>query len=287
MSRFWKAFHKGHIGRLTDEELDSISRGLTPATMVYGRAKGPSWAAGRGRWIVPERGVTGMLTGRARRVVRFGRKFRPGYNRTGGFYGRFSKSGGELKFHDVDIDDGSIAQNGTVLNTGSINLIAQGTGESQRIGRKCTIRKIGWRYTLTLASTATPAGQESIRVILYLDKQANGVTATVSGAGGILAADNWQAFHNLANTSRFVTLMDRTHDLNPSGGAGNGTANDTINTVRSYRFFKNCNIPLEFSSTAGAITELRSNNIGVIVLAKNSNAVGSIDSKMRLRFSDS
>lgn len=254
--------------------------------MVYGKAKGPSWAAGRGRWIVPERGYIGSTAGRARRVVRFGRKFRKGYNRTGGYYGRYSGKNAELKFHDIDVDDGSIAQNGTILNAGSINLIAQGTTESTRIGRKCTIKKIGWRYTLTLASTASVAGQELVRVILYLDKQANGLTATVSGAGGLLVSDNYQSFNNLANTSRFVVLMDRTHDLNPSGGAGNGTANDTVNTIRTYRFFKNCNIPLEFSGVAGALTELRSNNLGVIVLAKNAGATASIDSKFRLRFSD-
>ncbi len=215
------------------------------------------------------------------------KKFRPGYDRTGGFYGRYAGSGGgEQKFHDVDVDDAVVTAAGTIQNTGSVNLIAQGTSESERIGRKVTIRKILWRYNVSLpalASTQNP-GNDEIRVIMYLDKQANGATATVTG---ILASDDFQSFNNLSNTSRFRILMDRVHGpFKRTAGAGAGGAeNDWSGEAANYTFFKTCNIPLEFSSTTGAITELRSNNIGVLLLSR-AGSILTFGSKLRLRYSD-
>ncbi len=209
---------------------------------------------------------------------------RAGFQRTSGFYGRFTGANAELKFHDLDIDDAVVAQNGTIAED-SCNGIAQGVTESQRIGRKCVIKNIGWRYTLLrqLESAAVGLAPEAVRVILYLDKQANGATATVTG---ILESDDYQSFNNLANTSRFKILMDRTHTLQVGTSAGDGTTNDTNGWQLDASFFKKCNIPIEFDSTTGAITEVRSNNIGVLLLGKTG-ASGVFNSKMRLRFSDS
>ena len=44
----------------------------------------------------------------------------------------------------------------------------------------------------------------------------------------ILESDDYQSFNNLANKGRFVTLMDRTYELNSNGAAGDGTSNDTL-----------------------------------------------------------
>ncbi len=60
--------------------------------------------------------------------------------------------GGELKFHDLDIDDAVVAVNGTIAQV-SCNIIAGGTTESTRIGRKSVIRKINWRYEIVLPNT--------------------------------------------------------------------------------------------------------------------------------------
>ncbi len=208
-----------------------------------------------------------------------------GYIRKTGFYGRYAPSGGELKFHDIDIDDAVIAINGTIQNTGSVNLIAQGTTESTRIGRKCTIKSINWRYNLSLTEedgVANPAGSDSVRVILYQDKQCNGVTAAVTD---ILESDDWQSFRNLANSGRFLIYMDRVHNMNRIAGGGNGTASDWAGTRFNYSYYKKCSIPLEFNSTAGAITEIRSNNLGVLLLSQQG-VVSTFGSKLRLRFSD-
>ncbi len=186
----------------------------------------------------------------------------------------------ELKFFDLDLDDATIATGGTI--TDSINKIAQGTTEITRIGRKCTIKGINWRYVITLAgSTASGDTTDVVRVILYLDKQCNGATAAVSD---ILESGDFQSFNNLANKSRFRILSDKNYTLKARSGGGDGTTEDYGEDIVVDSFYKKCNIPVEFDSTAGAITEIRSNNLGVLLISQTGKT--GFGSKIRLRYSD-
>ncbi len=194
--------------------------------------------------------------------------------------GRFSGEPVELKFHDVDLDDAVISAAGTITN--SINLIAQGVTETERIGRKCTLRNINWRFTIDLPASGTFANTaDTVRVLMYLDKQANGATAAVLD---ILETANFQSFNNLSNKSRFRTLMDRTYDLGATAGGGDGTTEDTGKVHISDSLYKKVNIPLEFSAGTEAITEIRSNNIGILLISLA--GISGFESKIRLRFSD-
>lgn len=208
----------------------------------------------------------------------------PGYTRSVGNYRRFGP-GGELKFHDVDIDDAVISAAGTILNGGTINVIQQGVTESQRVGRKCTIRNLHWRYNVRLteqAADTSPPASDVVRVILYVDRQANGAAATTTD---ILEEDNWQSFRNLANSGRFSIMYDKTHTLNQTAMTINGADNFNTNEVfREAQFHKTCMVPIEYSGTTGALGEIRSNNFGVLLLSIN--GVCSFDSKLRMRFSD-
>lgn len=215
-----------------------------------------------------------------RRTTR-GSRIVPGRTRQAGFYGRYAPSGGEQKFHDLDIDDAVIATSGIAED--SCLTIAQGVTESQRVGRKCTVKNIGWKYQITLPSTTgDTATSDTVRVILYQDKQTNGATATVAG---ILESADFQSFNNLSNSSRFRTLLDRTYDLNaPSGGTSAAGVDQFGEFTVHDSFYKRCNMPIEYDSTTGAITEMRSNNVGVLLLS--SQGLCAFGSKMRVRFSD-
>ncbi len=187
----------------------------------------------------------------------------------------------ELKFHDLDIDDQVVAAVPSIAQD-SCNKIAQGVTESQRVGRKCVIKNIGWKFQITFPSTSTPGSTaDTVRVILYLDKQCNGAIAT---GLGILETADYQSFNNLANKSRFRTLMDRTYDIHAPSGAWDGTNDQFGENIISDSFYKKCGIPIEFDNTTGAITEIRSNNIGVLLTSRDGFA--GFKSKMRLRFSD-
>ncbi len=209
----------------------------------------------------------------------------PGYTRTGGFYGRFAGANAELKFHDLDIDDAAVAINGTIAQVSCLT-IAQGNTESQRIGRKLVVKQINWRFEIKFfGATAVAASSDVVRVMLYHDKQANGATATVTG---ILESDDYQSFNQLANKQRFTILMDRTYSLMSKSGSGRGST-DTLafgEDVISDTFFKTCNIPIEYDNTGtdGAITTMRSSNIGVITLSRDGGS--QFVSKMRVRYSD-
>ncbi len=198
--------------------------------------------------------------------------------------GRYSVPNGEMKFHDVDLDDAVIEATGAI--TASINLIPQGVTEKTRIGRKCTIRSIGWKFQMQILegdAQATPVNADTVRVIMYVDKQANKLTAAVTD---ILETADFQSFNNLANSGRFRTLMDRTYDLNPNAIGSDGAGlMSTAGKTLSDSFYKKCNIPIEFTAGTGAITEITSNNIGVLLIS-GQDEVTFFGSKIRLRFSD-
>ncbi len=208
----------------------------------------------------------------------------PGITRQVGYYGRYGPNSGEKKFWDVSVNDASISQAGTVVD--SLNELVQGTSESQRIGRKATIKNVHCRYNLSLNeqdAVATPASGDTVRFIVFLDKQCNGATAATTD---ILESDNYQSYRNLANIGRFDILYDKMHVLKfltlASDGAGVvSSANVEMNSSVNLK----CNIPVEFNGTTGVIAEIRSNNIGFLIISRVGNLVV-LDSHWRLRFTD-
>ncbi len=233
--------------------------------------------------LVPYKGAAVYKRRRAGGYSSSQRPFRAGRDRVGGYYGRFAGSNAELKFLDTTVDDAIIAAGGVV--TDSVNLVPQGVTESQRVGRKCTLRQIFWRGNVTIPLNELeggPGAGDRVRLIMYVDKQANGATATQAG---ILESTNYDAYRNLANSGRFVILMDRMITLNYltcTHFAVNSFSHAKVN--RQFSFFKRCAIPLEFDNTTGAITEIRSNNVGILIMCENGDA--GITSQVRVRFSD-
>lgn len=208
-----------------------------------------------------------------------------GYTRVGGYYGRYA-NGGELKFHDIDSNNSSpIPLAGVVQNAGTLIVIPQGVTEITRVGRKCVLKSIMWRWSLTLPETqaeATPPSPDTVRMMVFLDKQANGTTAAVLD---ILETANFQSFNNLSNSGRFKILYDKTITLNYSQLTAPIAASFATSTViRNGTFFKKCNIPIEYSDTSGAMATIRSNNIGLLLISQFTKC--SLDSKFRFRFSD-
>ncbi len=200
------------------------------------------------------------------------RRFRPGYDRTGGFYGR----AGETNFFDTTVADnaaGLMSGGGELMST-SLNLLPEGTTESSRYGRKSVVKSLFIKGVLKLPTTTTPAdATDRLRIIVYLDKQCNGAAVT-SPSTNILTSATMNSFLNKSNTSRFSILKDVTYSMN--GMSGGPASTTTTNYGPVTKFFKlsfpRLNIPIEFSSTTGAITEIRSNNLGVFVGSETAKA---------------
>lgn len=209
-------------------------------------------------------------------------RIRGGNTRKTGFYGRFQPQGSEFKFFDGTKASTTIATTGTILDDSLLH-VAQGTTESQRVGRRINIVRLSMHVTFTLPSTSVVADtSDVVRFIVYIDKQANGATAA---KGDLLAdGDAYNSFRNLVNKGRFIFLCDKSITMKCPSGSYDG-ANDQFGEDR--RFMKlnfNMNLPIEYSSTTGSITEIKSNNIGVMALGSQGKTT--VLYKWRARFSD-
>lgn len=186
----------------------------------------------------------------------------------------------ETKFHDGSFNF-TTATGGTIED--SIIEIPQGTTEKTRIGRKAFIKSIHMRMNTTLGafagSTAPP--DDTIRILVYMDKQCNGTAAT---ALQILETATIHSFRNLANSDRFQILMDKTHTMRYAGGSGDGAANDYGVKRAFFQKHIKLHMPVHYDLTAGAITEIRSNNIGVFVIGTEADMTFAMN--YRIRFTD-
>ncbi len=197
---------------------------------------------------------------------------------------RYPKPAGELKFFDTVQADEASAQAG-VIHSVSLNLIPQGVTESNRVGRKCSVTSIQIKGSLVLPSDGASSGNATnvLRLIVYLDKQANGATAAVTD---ILESADVNSFRNLSNTQRFICLKDIHINMNAFGAFGGTGAPVSMKRHYNFEFYKKVDFPLEFSSTTGALTELRSNNIGLLSVCKQALAIPLVGYTCRVRFSD-
>ncbi len=225
-----------------------------------------------------------------------GRRFQPrgaarGFQRNSGYYGRYGVparqyGGTELKFFEGDLDVPFISGLGTVVPT--LNDIPQGTGERERIGRKCTLKKISLRFGVTLLQALDQTGPHPgtlVRCMVVLDKQCNG---TLIGAGSVLETLDYLSFNRLDQKDRYHILWDKRFAINTlsmvqtSADPSPGTRIAIAEVRRYIEFNKRINIPIEFSSTTGVLSEIRSNNLAIIWIASSGSVA--VDGKVRIRF---
>lgn len=196
-------------------------------------------------------------------VVRGGRR---GYYRTGGYFGygqeKRTYAAKEFKFLDSSSDNGSPSATGET--SASLVLIPQGVTESTRVGRVAYIKQlkanITWQLNDNLGASAASEGAQQIRFCLVCDKQANG---QLPGWLDVFETTLTDSFRNLSNESRFDILHDDLFIMNANGGVEVGLGG-RLKKSRQIRFTKTWpkgGLPIEYSSTTGAQTEIRSNNL--------------------------
>lgn len=216
------------------------------------------------------------LRGQSRRV------FAPKYARSTKRSVWFPPSGPERKWLDRNGDNiNGVGVTGSVGS--SLNLIPQGASQSQRVGAKCTLTDVMLRGSASLLpGTTLTSTTDRLRIILYLDMQANG---TAAGVTDILQTGDIDSFNNLYNVNRFRILADQYLDLVAEAGANDGAADQFGNITQTWQIYRKVRIPLEFNSTAGALTELRSNNVGIMFITQQ-NGLTNVEWSTRVRFMD-
>lgn len=209
--------------------------------------------------------------------------------RTGRLAGRYRSTQGRMNKELKNFDNlGSFAP---LANTGALILptggnsgallvgLGQGTTQNTRTGRKITVKKVQIKAQVVFTPGAGSAGTDVFKWFLVQDKQANG--ALPSSIGDIWAsATTGSEMRNLDTTHRYHVLQ--TGSMEFQSGAGVTGAYDPI--VRALEVEYPCNMPVEMSSTAGAITEIKSNNL--LFICGSMNALVSVFGSTRIRFYD-
>lgn len=191
----------------------------------------------------------------------------------------------ERKYFDT-IRAANIPGTGGTIFSPSLNLIPQGATQTERVGLKCTVVSIHLRIVqfVTSAAVASATG-DAHRIILYLDTQTNGAPATPAQI--LTAPIDINAFNNLEFSPRFRILMDKTSPIHTTAGGLNAAVGSSSPNYLIRKYNKKCRIPLRFSGATGAITELQSNNLGVLILSAAASANCLVAYTARIRYTDS
>lgn len=187
----------------------------------------------------------------------------------------------EKKFFDTALAF-SFDATGEVPATGQLVLIPQGVTEQSRVGRACVIKSLQLRIHAGFAPAAAATASTNAWIYVVQDTQANGAAAAITD---VLTSNNMSTgLLNLDNSQRFRILKKLKMTFNP--GAGVTTAYNNVNVDKEC--FLKLNIPIDYSSTTGAITEIRSNNIFLLAgTDTTSDDTVVLDGNARVRFTDS
>lgn len=205
--------------------------------------------------------------------------------RTGGFLGI------ETKFFDTETTDDAFAVTWAPMEPATTNLtaIAQGDGESNRDGRKYSIKSIhlkGWVHTNTAEAQTAPQSDHMVRIVLVLDKQTNGaqLTATQVFDGG--QTEDTLAFRNLQFTKRFTILFDRFIRIpNSQGDMAQGGVDLFANALLRvpFKYNKVFTTPIEvlMSGTTADIANVTDNSIHMIGVSTHTTSLLSYQCRVR------
>ncbi len=246
------------------------------------------WRNGYGQRRIqsgPNRGAIVKVYRKARRH----RIMRNPNVRTGGFVGI------ERKFVDTQTDSDAFATTWATMEDAtldSVSGIAQGNGESQRIGRVVTLQSIHIRCVVrrvTLEAQTAPIDDVIGRIALVLDTQTNAaqMTATDCMDGG--QTNDVLAFRNLQNSTRFRVYWDKKWRLGSNSQTNEGVVNSfaigqSQTAVMYYNKRFKGGIKVKYNSTAtdGTISTVADNSLHIIGVGSNAGAL--LDMQVRVRF---
>lgn len=171
--------------------------------------------------------------------------------------------GQEVKHFDNFQTVASISTTGAQIGVDIFD-VQQGLTDTTRIGRKITVSKFQWRYRVTLPIDVA-GGSETVRCIIGVDHQCNGA---VSAVLDIFETVSLNSYYNLANSDRFTVFWDRWHVLvRPAGGPLTATTVTWAEPNIFVKGSKTMSLDVEFDASAGAVTDLTSNNFFFFIIS--------------------
>lgn len=151
--------------------------------------------------------------------------------------------------------------------------ILQGDLSSQRDGDSVTLTSVQCRFLFT---AHTAADKNIARILIVQDKQTNGTLFTAAELFlDATAQDIIVSPYNLDNKHRFRVLCDDMVEFNADGVAS-----------VLYKKYKKLNIKVRYDASTGAVGDLTSNSLQVVVVGFDANNLGDVQSIIRLRYFD-
>ncbi len=234
-------------------------------------------------------GYLGYTQGR-KRLAKPSYKSGKRYKKTTIRYGYF---GSELKFSDSEVLLQPMTETwGTLNPTGrnSLSAVAQGTSESEHLGRTMYITSIHLRGTLDFLFGESKTGPEptpDCRFAIVLDTDTKGVQAAATDVMDVGQTKDILAFRNLQHTSRLKVMHDRRfiiRQVEMNEGSVNLFAHPT--TRVKWQFHKRFNPPIRvlFSGTTAVVGSIVDNSFHFIQISTTTDM--RVEYQCRLRFKD-
>lgn len=278
------SFRPSRFGRMAGARYRASQR------VPYARRYGAFGTASRSRVRSYGRGAP-RFAGRYGMARVAPRVFRPGFDRTGGAYKRAlynpNADKAEIKNFDV-LNTVSLAlTNPLSVSVGSVTgapleLLTQGVGENQRIGRKICVKSVHFRGNCEFVPQAASQGWDRAVIMLVLDTQCNGAFPA-NPPTDVFSSTNPAAFLlNLDNTNRFRILKTWSNDFNASVQDVGGVT--LANQIRHVDMYVPMNMEVMYSAATGAIAEIRDNNLFLAYGSSNGECI--FGGSSRVRFTD-
>lgn len=211
------------------------------------------------------------------------RKYRRPYRKRKPKYGYFGKAGSDatkamrmagkalallnVEEHVVD-NNISIANQTTAATIGNLFSITQGDGIANRQGNSIKATQIHGRFTVYKNASAS---ESSIRIIVGIDHQSNGVLPAVTD---VLAVGDVHAMRNTDYGKRFTILMDKRSYLTAA------------KAIWQPEFHKQLSMHCEFKSNLGGIQDFSTNSFFIIVVSDEVTNGPQVEKYVRLRYLD-
>lgn len=187
--------------------------------------------------------------------------------------------------------------------------IQQGSGPSDRIGRRIVCHSIEVEYELTCAEFSTTAGstaaakanydQEAfddyVHIAVVKDTQCNGTQNTIVNVWDTTSLSNQSEVRNMNNTLQYSVLQHKKikMTLDTPVIVAASTTDQFVGRpawVKRGRMFWRCAELVNYSASTGAIGDVGDNNVGIMAWAERrvtgTNTPIKIQGTVRVRFTD-
>lgn len=160
-----------------------------------------------------------------------------------------------------------------VLSTGemfALPLIALGPDEQERDGLSITLKSVSFKHLFHLPpldAGAQAISPDTVRWIVFIDKQANGALPAVTD---LLDTAYFQSEYNVGNEGRFIILLDETESLLYTGGmASDGAGLVSHQATRmTFQHQHDLDLTIQYGGDLGAIMNITSNNLLIFYISQ-------------------